>query len=94
MRCSQKVLNEVGAVTILINNAGTVFFRKFLNQSESEVRKTFEVNILAHFWILQAFLPKMIEMNHGHVVAISSMAGLVGELELLLQCHFKRLFFC
>jgi len=28
--------------------------------------------------MLQAFLPSMIEKNHGHIVALSSIAGLIG----------------
>ncbi|CAF4505107.1 unnamed protein product, partial [Rotaria magnacalcarata] len=33
---------------------------------------------MAHFWILKAFLPSMLENNHGHIVTIASGAGLVG----------------
>lgn len=30
------------------------------------------------FQTLQAFLPSMLEKNHGHIVALSSISGLVG----------------
>lgn len=30
------------------------------------------------FQMLEAFLPSMIEKNHGHIVALSSLAGLAG----------------
>lgn len=34
--------------------------------------------IFNYFQMLQAFLPSMIEKNHGHIVALSSITGLVG----------------
>ncbi len=36
----------------------------------------FKVNVLSHFWILQEFLQKMMEMSKGHVVTMCSFAGL------------------
>jgi all-trans-retinol dehydrogenase (NAD+) len=36
------------------------------------------VNILSHFWTCKAFLPSMIARNTGHLVTISSAAGLIG----------------
>ena len=39
--------------------------------------------------MLQAFLPSMIEKNHGHVVALSSMAGIVGLPNLVPYCATK-----
>lgn len=64
-----KVLTEVGTVTILIQNAGIMPQHLFLQHTEKEIRSTFDINVLAHFWILQAFLPKMIEENRGHIVS-------------------------
>lgn len=66
-----KVLSEVGAVTILVQNAGIMPQHLFLQHTEKEIRSTFDINVLAHFWILQAFLPKMIEQNRGHIVSFS-----------------------
>ncbi|KAJ5805958.1 short-chain dehydrogenase reductase [Penicillium pulvis] len=31
------------------------------------IRRTFDVNILAHFLLVQEFLPDMVSRNHGHV---------------------------
>jgi short-subunit dehydrogenase len=76
-------------VTILINNAGIMPQHEFLKHTEKEIRMIFEVNVLAHFWIFQAFLPKMIENNNGHIVALSSMAGLMGSRNLVPYCGSK-----
>ncbi|KAG5337631.1 S16C6 reductase, partial [Acromyrmex heyeri] len=75
LRVAKKVKDEVGDVTILINNAGIVFIKSFLNQSPDEIARVIDVNVTAHYWTLKAFLPNMIKKNHGHIVAISSIAA-------------------
>jgi len=41
------------------------------------------------FQMMQAFLPSMIEKNHGHIVALSSLAGLSGIPNLVPYCATK-----
>jgi all-trans-retinol dehydrogenase (NAD+) len=73
-----KVRNEVGKVDILINNAGVVSGRPFLECTDQQLGRTMEVNILAHFWTVKAFLPDMIRSNSGHIVTVASAGGVVG----------------
>ena len=47
----QKVKQQVGVVTILVNNAGIMPTHTLLKQTEGEIRKTFEINVMAHFWV-------------------------------------------
>lgn len=61
----------------------------FLQQTENHIRKTFDVNVLAHFWMLEAFLPHMISKKKGHIVATSSIAGLIGLTNLVPYCASK-----
>lgn len=89
LEAGSKVLKEVGAVTILVNNAGIMPQHDMLQHTENEVRKIIEINLVAHFWMFQAFLPKMIELNRGHIVALSSMAGLMGFQNLVPYCGSK-----
>ncbi|PNJ52675.1 HSD17B13 isoform 2 [Pongo abelii] len=70
-----KVKKEVGDVTIVVNNAGTVYPADLLSTKDEETTKTFEVNILGHFWITKALLPSMMERNHGHIVTVASVCG-------------------
>jgi all-trans-retinol dehydrogenase (NAD+) len=74
-----KVRSEVGKVDILINNAGVVSGRPFLECTDQQLIRTMEVNILAHFWTVKAFLPDMIRSNSGHIVTIASAAGILGS---------------
>ncbi|EEB20431.1 gluconate 5-dehydrogenase, putative [Pediculus humanus corporis] len=39
--------------------------------------------------LIKAFLPGMIEKNHGHVVGLSSIAGLIGTQNLTAYCSSK-----
>lgn len=49
--CSQDVLREVGTVSILVNNAGIASSATILNMEVSKIRRTFDVNVLASFWV-------------------------------------------
>ncbi|TGZ55688.1 Short-chain dehydrogenase/reductase family 16C member 6 [Temnothorax longispinosus] len=99
-RVAEKVKKEVGDVTILVNNAGIAFVKSFLNHSLDEIRRVIDVNVTAHYWAsngyyfqtLKAFLPSMIEKNYGHIVALSSVAGLVGAPYGTVYCPTKFTF--
>ncbi|KAK6186804.1 hypothetical protein SNE40_006075 [Patella caerulea] len=86
---ADKVRTEVGQVDILVNNAGIVSGKKFLECSDEMVRKTMDVNVMAHFWTVKAFLPTMMKRDHGHVINIASSAGLIGVNGLADYCASK-----
>ncbi|XP_023776787.1 epidermal retinol dehydrogenase 2-like [Cyanistes caeruleus] len=88
-RVADQVKKEVGDVSILINNAGIVIGKKFLDSPDSLLEKTMEVNIMAHFWTYKAFLPAMVASNHGHLVSIASCAGLCGGNQVSDYCASK-----
>ncbi|XP_011496358.1 PREDICTED: short-chain dehydrogenase/reductase family 16C member 6-like [Ceratosolen solmsi marchali] len=89
IQVAEKVKKDVGSVTILINNAGIMPCRPFLDHTAEDIQKIFNINIISHIWILQAFLPDMLANNHGHVVALSSMAGIIGLTNLVPYCATK-----
>lgn len=86
---TKQIKEKVGVVTILVNNAGIMPTHPLLQQTEAEIRKTFEINVMAHFWLIQALLPDMIAKNRGRIVALSSIAGLVGFKNLVPYCGTK-----
>ncbi|CAF0852078.1 unnamed protein product [Rotaria sp. Silwood1] len=87
--CAKKVQETIGQVTMIINNAGVISGKHFLDCSDASIQRTFDVNIMAHIWILKAFLPSMMENNHGHIVTIASGAGLVGAPRMVDYCSSK-----
>lgn len=76
------VEHEVGPVDIVVNNAGIVSGRPFLELSDEAIERTFGVNTLALFWVTRAFLPGMLERNRGHVLTVASASGWVGVAKL------------
>uniref|UniRef100_A0A8C9G4Q3 RDH10 dehydrogenase n=1 Tax=Pavo cristatus TaxID=9049 RepID=A0A8C9G4Q3_PAVCR len=73
---AERVRKEVGEVSVLVNNAGVVSGHHLLECPDELIERTMMVNCHAHFWTTKAFLPKMLEMNHGHIVTVASSLGL------------------
>jgi all-trans-retinol dehydrogenase (NAD+) len=67
-------------VSILVNNAGIVVGKDVLALTPAEIHRTFEVNVLAHFTMVQGFLRTMIDRSEGVIVTVASVMGLVGAL--------------
>lgn len=76
-------------VTLLFNNAGVVSGRALLDTPDHLIERSFSVNTLSHFWTVKAFLPTMLEKDHGHIISIASMAGYVGIPKLIDYCSSK-----
>ena len=53
------------------------------------MKKTIEVNTLAHLYTIREFLPDMIRIKKGHVVSICSVAGTCGSPGLADYCASK-----
>ncbi|MBI9077827.1 MAG: SDR family oxidoreductase [Desulfatibacillum sp.] len=75
---AEKVKKDVGKVDVLVNNAGIVSGKPFLECSDEQLERTMAVNVMGHFWTVKAFLPDMIAASHGHVVTVASSAGWIG----------------
>lgn len=86
---AEKMQEKIGDVTILVNNAGIVSGNYLQKTPDSKIIKTFEVNTLAHFWMIKAFLPRMITKRRGHIVTIASLAGHSGTNKLADYCSSK-----
>jgi len=84
-----QTLAQSGSIDILINNAGVVSGKTLLDISDREIERTFQVNTLALFWTVRAFLPSMLERGNGHLVTIASAAGLAGTAKLTDYCSSK-----
>ncbi|XP_069107064.1 epidermal retinol dehydrogenase 2-like [Argopecten irradians] len=77
-KTAKQVKQQVGDVSILINNAGVVSGKKLIDIPDHQIEKTINVNLMAHFWTVKSFLPTMMRRNYGHVVTVGSSTGLVG----------------
>jgi NAD(P)-dependent dehydrogenase (short-subunit alcohol dehydrogenase family) len=68
---------EFGRVSLLFANAGATSFEKLTDMSEDDVDWIFAVNLQGVTNCLMTFLPAMVAAGEGHVIATSSMAGLL-----------------
>lgn len=74
----EEIRGELGAIDILINNAGTAKFGGFLDLSPEEWENIIKVNLMGVYNTTRAVLPEMIERKAGDIVNISSSAGQKG----------------
>lgn len=70
---------QLGSVDILINNAGTAAFGKFLELEPEVWENMIKVNLFGVYYATRAVLPQMIERNTGDIINISSTAGKSGN---------------
>nr|NIT58995.1 SDR family NAD(P)-dependent oxidoreductase [Fodinibius sp.]NIV03985.1 SDR family NAD(P)-dependent oxidoreductase [Calditrichia bacterium]NIY27578.1 SDR family NAD(P)-dependent oxidoreductase [Fodinibius sp.] len=74
-RLVDTTLNEWGKIDILINNAGILHLKPFLELSLDEFQEMLDVNIRAIFELTQKVIPSMIERKQGTIINIASLAG-------------------
>lgn len=73
----QKILQDLGTVHILINNAGLALgLDKFQDYDLTDMMTMVDTNIKGLLCVTRQILPKMVEMNEGHIINIGSTAGI------------------
>ncbi|CAM9638297.1 unnamed protein product [Lampetra fluviatilis] len=88
-RVAGLVRRDAGDVTLLVSNAGVVSGHPLLDCPDELLERTMAVNLHALFWITKAFLPAMLEKNHGHMVTIASSLGLFSTAGIEDYCASK-----
>jgi len=73
----QGALEAFGRIDVLVNNAGYGLIGAVEEVSDQEVRQMFDVNVFGVMNVLRAALPSMRAQRSGHILNISSTAGLL-----------------
>ena len=77
---AEKIFTSLDKIDILINNAGKLVSKSFLELTAKDIESCYQVNVIGVIETVQAAVPKMIE-NGGHIVNISSMGGFQGSVK-------------
>ena len=68
-----------GRIDVLVNNAGNFIAGTFEEIPDADFRAQLETNFFGPLNVTRAVLPVMRAQRSGHVVSISSLAGLIGQ---------------
>ncbi|MCH7605440.1 SDR family oxidoreductase [Patescibacteria group bacterium] len=84
------VYRSAGKIDILLNNAGTIHPKKFIeNITDKEYESCMKTNINSVFYFMQKVIPLMKKQNEGMVINISSGAGKRGYGQLSVYSASK-----
>ncbi len=72
------VERQLGAVSVLVNNAGIAQQKLFTDLSDADWRRMMGVHLDGAFYCCRAALPAMIRARYGRILNIASMWGQVG----------------
>jgi short-subunit dehydrogenase len=78
-----------GAVDILVNNAGLALVSRAAACEPDDARNMMLVNVVAPMELVRQLLPGMIARGRGHIVNVSSLAGVSAVPDMAIYCASK-----
>ncbi len=74
-----RIANKYGSIDVLINNAGYGIVGAIEECSSEEIENVIAINVLATLRMIRSVLPYMRKRHSGHIINLSSMAGLLSS---------------
>ena len=79
LNCFDDIVETVGDIYALVNNAGVVDTRPFDENDEAILDKIFKVNVYGTAYCIQGALPSMKKNNEGKIINFASKSGKTGS---------------
>ncbi len=75
----ERSIADIGAVDVLVNNAGVGITGAVENLSMAEVRQVFETHFFGAVALIKAVLPGMRERRRGRIINVTSVSGRIAS---------------
>ncbi|MEG4276404.1 SDR family NAD(P)-dependent oxidoreductase [Microcoleus sp. MON1_C1] len=73
-----EAVKQFGRIDILVNNAGYSLLGNFEEMTTADIESQMSTNFYGVVYVMRAVLPVMRQQRSGHIINISSMAGVIG----------------
>jgi NAD(P)-dependent dehydrogenase (short-subunit alcohol dehydrogenase family) len=84
-----KAVDEFGSIDVVVNNAGYGSIGALEEVDDKQLRRQFETNVFGAIDVTRAALPYLRKQKRGHIVNISSVAGVVAFPSCGAYCASK-----
>lgn len=84
-----KTLEAYGDVTTLFNSAGILVHAPFMQHTDEDLEKVFETNFRGYYWMMQEFLPTLINNGHASITNVASISVMKPESDAYLYGAMK-----
>jgi NAD(P)-dependent dehydrogenase (short-subunit alcohol dehydrogenase family) len=74
----RRLIDEIGAVDVLVNNAGASWFGPTADLDEATFNDLFDGNVRSAYFLVAGLAPGMAQRSSGSIINLASMAGQVG----------------
>ncbi|ASS65267.1 SDR family NAD(P)-dependent oxidoreductase [Paenibacillus sp. RUD330] len=75
----QAAVERFGTIDVLVNNAASFYAGFFEELAPTQIQKQLDTNLIGPMNVTRAVLPVMRKARSGHIISISSLAGIVGQ---------------